>query len=432
MGRSLRAAVVERPAWRRGPLAVEGPDEDAFTLAVSVLEELQARPGFAGTPFSRVQVVGPFPAERLADLGEALGDVNLEVRRSAGGASELYAALATATGSGASDGLEAVVAVDRAGSGTEEEGGPTHGAGAVAFGISEGMGLRVGPHGERNHPPEHRPDAHAWVRTVRKALPADDSPQGALRIRAERPPPVLLAFWTRELPKMAVVPFDPPDPTLGPAPHLGPAIDLIAAAEAGRAGAHRLIANIRADRTVFAGFLLEGSLETTWLPSKPTLPLEAPTRREKGEPTISEGAYVPRLRYLESRPSRWRLIAERCGACSRLTFPARGFCRFCDRSEGLTREALPRDGGTVEALTTVRPGAQPSEFDEHVRGTGGYDVVLVRLAPEVLGTFQVTDRAPGTTVAGARVRTKLRRLYETEGEPRYGRKALPESPSGAG
>lgn len=140
---------------------------------------------------------------------------------------------------------------------------------------------------------------------------------------------------------------------------------------------------------------------------------------------VSQGAYVPRARYLENLPSRWRFTAEKCGACAALTFPARGRCRQCGARGGLETVGLPRDGGLVVSTTTIGAGGQPAEFDQQVGSTGPYDVVLVELAPGVRGTLQVTDAAPREVAIGSRVGTRLRRLYPMEGEWRYGRKAAP-------
>jgi uncharacterized OB-fold protein len=140
---------------------------------------------------------------------------------------------------------------------------------------------------------------------------------------------------------------------------------------------------------------------------------------------VSEGAYVPRPRYLESLPSRWQLLANRCSRCSALTFPIRGFCRGCGGREGLSEVALPRDGALVVATTIIRKGGQPTEFDPQVEVEGPYQVVLAEPAPGVRVTFQLTDAAPGMVRIGDRVDTRLRRLYPMEGEWRYGRKAVP-------
>jgi uncharacterized OB-fold protein len=143
---------------------------------------------------------------------------------------------------------------------------------------------------------------------------------------------------------------------------------------------------------------------------------------------VSEGAYVPRARYLENLPSRWRLEADRCAACHHLTFPRRGTCRSCGRSDQLSLEALPRDGARVVATTVIRQGGQPTEFDPQVEAIGPYGVVLAEFVPGIRLTLQVTDASPGQIPIGARIGTRLRRLYPMEGEWRYGRKAVPLSP----
>ena len=140
---------------------------------------------------------------------------------------------------------------------------------------------------------------------------------------------------------------------------------------------------------------------------------------------VSQGAYVPRPRYLENLPSRWSFAGERCPACSTVTFPARGRCRQCGLREGLESARLPRDGGEVIASTVIGPGGQPTEFDDQVAALGPYGVVLVELAPGARVTLQVADAEQGAIRVGQRVDTRLRRLYPMEGEWRYGRKAVP-------
>lgn len=140
---------------------------------------------------------------------------------------------------------------------------------------------------------------------------------------------------------------------------------------------------------------------------------------------VSEGAYVPRPRYRESLPSRWRFVAQKCSRCSTLTFPARGVCRGCGAAAGLTAVPLPKDRARVVAQTVIGPGGQPTEFDAQVEAGGPYEVVLADLAPGIRVTLQVTDAEPGTVRIGDRVDTRLRRLYPMDGEWRYARKAVP-------
>jgi uncharacterized OB-fold protein len=151
--------------------------------------------------------------------------------------------------------------------------------------------------------------------------------------------------------------------------------------------------------------------------------------------TVSEGAIVPGPREEEGRSSRWRFVAERCGACEATTFPARGRCRSCGRSDSLGPEALALDGGRVVAATWIGPGGQPTEFDSVVEAIGSYGVVLVELESGVRATLAVADATSEEMRVGARVDTRLRRLYPMEGRWRYGRKAVPASrgpPAAAG
>ncbi len=434
MTRSIVAAVVERPVWRSGPLRVEGPDEDAFTLSVAALERLEARPGPA-RPIARATVVGSLPSELLPYLRAAIGAPELPAQLAGTGRDALYEALESSVGRAESEGPEALVAVDvaapaRAGEGA---GAPASGAGAVAFLVDEGRGARVQGHGVRHHPSSRPPDATEWVRTVRSSAGPAPELGGSLTVRAPAQPPVLLAAWSRELPGLVPRAAPADDPSLGPAANVAPALEILAALRAGAAGPIRVLASIEPERTSYVGFRLDGPIELHGeAPLPPDAPERAPPEASAPEvPGISEGAYVARDRYLEGIPSRWRFVAERCPKCGGLSFPARSICRHCGCVEGLTEELLPREDRRVEARTTVRAGAQPTEFDALTAGTGGYDVVLVRLSPEARATLQGTDRRPGSFRAGDRVDTRLRRLYRSEGEWRYGRKAIPVRPGAA-
>lgn len=153
-----------------------------------------------------------------------------------------------------------------------------------------------------------------------------------------------------------------------------------------------------------------------------------PVARPGGEPSlarVSEGAYIPRARYLESIPARWRFEADACSSCGRRTFPARGACAGCGRRDGLVSVRLPLNGGRVVALTTIGKGGQPTEFDPWVEAVGSYPVAIVELASGARATLQVSDWAPGSLKIGDPVSTRLRRLYPMDGEWRYGRKAVP-------
>ncbi|HXY46867.1 MAG TPA: hypothetical protein VEK13_03080 [Thermoplasmata archaeon] len=160
---------------------------------------------------------------------------------------------------------------------------------------------------------------------------------------------------------------------------------------------------------------------------RPGDPARLARYRDRPISVVSEGAYVPRPRYRDSLPSRWRFAAERCPDCSKVTFPSRGSCRSCGNLEGLVPILLPRDGLEVIATTVIGPGGQPTEFDPQVAEWGPYEVLLVELAPGARATLQLTDAEPGSVRIGDRVDTRLRRLYPMEGEWRYARKAVPRT-----
>ncbi len=142
---------------------------------------------------------------------------------------------------------------------------------------------------------------------------------------------------------------------------------------------------------------------------------------------VSEGAYLPPASYREGIASRWRFEAERCASCGTTTFPIRGRCRGCGRTDGLVVTPLPREGLRVVAVTWIGAGGQPTEFDDQVAATGPYGVALLELAPGVRATASLTDVAAPPVGIGALVRTQLRRLYALDGAWRYGRKAIPQS-----
>ena len=140
---------------------------------------------------------------------------------------------------------------------------------------------------------------------------------------------------------------------------------------------------------------------------------------------VAQGAYTPWPRYVEGIPAHWRLVAERCAACGKVSFPPRGRCRACDATAGLEKVRLNRDEGSVVAATTIGPGGQPTEFDEQVSLSGPYGVAVVEFGPGLRATLQLTDVDRPTAPIGARVRTRLRRIYTMEGRWRYARKAIP-------
>jgi uncharacterized OB-fold protein len=427
MGRAIVAGAVHRPSYRIGSLSAEGPDEDTFTLAVAAAERLLAHAGRRRPTLDALHLVGDFPAEADAGLPEALDAPHVAVTRHARGLVGLGAALAAAARPD-STGAALVIAADLSRPATADA--PAAGAAAVALELRSGPGLVPAGSGGRRHPTHRAPDANAWSADAARhsGLPASGA-SGTLYFLAEQSPPVLLAFWRRSQPTMPVVDGSLAPAGVGPAPSTAAALWVLDLAGNGAAGEWGVIARVTAEESQFLGLHRTGALEFVddVVPKEGDAGLGFPPRPvpDSVRSAVSEGAYVPRPRYLENLPSRWRLLAERCGSCGRLTFPARGRCRECDRSDGLVAEPLPRTG-TVLAATVVAPGAHPTEFDPLVGASGAYGVVLAEMAPGVRVTLQVTDHGPEPLSPGSRITTELRRLYPMEGEWRYGQKALAE------
>ena len=310
----------------------------------------------------------------------------------------------------------AATAAERAWSGRREEPGPilAHLLGdlppAVEWGFASLLGREVvvsrGPN-----------DATEFVRALRELEGGTGG--AALLVAAELPERGAATSSPREpAPGAAAVAFllEPTD-VASPLPLGKPVAGRSALAAAFRVG--------EPGKAAPHGVTFVGDWEWTADGGRPVTVSPRELSPGNGLDAVSEGAYVPRARYVENLPSRWRFLAESCGACHHTTFPARRICRFCGRTDSLTPVDLPTDGGRVVAVTTVGAGGQPTEFDQQVKTSGPYDVALVELARGMRVTLQVTDTVPGTLRVGDHVHTFLRRLYPMEGEWRYGRKAVP-------
>ncbi|MGI0131805.1 MAG: Zn-ribbon domain-containing OB-fold protein [Thermoplasmata archaeon] len=425
MDRSIVSGSVVRPDWRRGAVDAQGPDEDAFTLAVDALDREPNAPSVPGT-LDALHLVGPTdPAQDWA-FREALGRPQLEVHHHRSGASSFVAALASAAHAGGSAERIAVVAIDLA-AGAAGGGSRPTGAGAVAVRFGPRPGVRVEGYGQRAHPSERRPNASEWTAAAAQVAGGfPEAAQGELLLLSEAAPPVLAAAWTKRHPE-APCRTEPLPTHVGGSDGIGMATRLLELIGRITPGKRAIIARVEPDWTDYLAVACDASVPLPEAAAAPTRELPSTSFDHPIEglrlDRVSEGAYVPYATYRENLPSRWRFAALHCGACQKITFPVRPNCRYCGASEGRTIEELPRDGALVEAVTTVRPGAQPTEFDDQVAAVGAYDVVLARVAPGVRVTLQVAGMPPGSVRVGDLVDTRLRRLYPMEGEWRYGRKA---------
>ncbi len=430
MSRSILAASRVHPIWQAGPIRVESPDEDAFTLSVGALSLLapQFRPAGARR-LHRLHLVGAYAAESDWAFSEALGIPHLEVRHHPLTSQGLWGALAAAAHDDAPAGREAVVTAEVAAAG--REGRPERQAGAAGFLLGPEAGLAVLRHGYRGTTPGRGPSMKGAVLEWLEAVGVS-APGAGLEVvfGTDELAGRWQSVWEEVAPVAAVTsPWYAAEPATE-ASMLRAASGLWELARRLRTSQSGLIAEVHAGRIGYAGFRLDGPVRWRgqWGPLPPgeVLPTSTSSERKADLGALSQGAYVPHPRYLENLPSRWRLEAERCGHCDTLTFPIAGRCSVCGRSDGLRREPLARDGLEVQAVTTIASGAQPTEFDPVVAAAGSYDVLIAGLGASVRGTFQVTDAAPGQVRIGDRVRLALRRLYPMEGEWRYGLKAVPD------
>jgi uncharacterized OB-fold protein len=431
MPRSILSGSYIRPIWQRGRYRIEGADEDVFTLGLEALARLGVQVHQTGPrSLQRLHLVGTFSTEADWGYGEALGIPGIEVRHHPPSGSGLWGALAAAAHDEGSTGREAVVAADL----TSSENGATagsvihHGAGAAAFLFGKEPGLAVLRHGFRGHAPGRSPTMRASVASWLDAIELLPSEKAAEVVFAsDEDPSRWQAAWEETAPGITVTLADP----RSAGPPLRAAFLLWELGRRLRTGHSGMVAESLRGRSGFAGFRLDGPVRWLgdWGENEPGI---SPLSESLPVPpsvlgTVSQGAYVPHARYLENLASRWRLVGERCAHCGALTFPVAGRCRSCGRTDALHGEGLPHSELAVEAVTTISPGAQPTEFDPVVEATGGYDVAVVALGSDARATVQVTDTVPGQLRVGDHVALVLRRLYPMEGEWRYGLKAVPET-----
>ncbi|MCI4349530.1 MAG: hypothetical protein L3J93_04870 [Thermoplasmata archaeon] len=427
--RAIIAGAVALPKARFGSVAVFAPDEDAFTLAVEAADRL---PGIDTSRVETLHLVGPLPSSLPDAFPDALGTRTLGAIRYAPGPAGLWAAVEAANAGSKPESIDLILAFDP-GRSPIGSSAPEEDTALAALAVTEGVGLRL---------------TGRTITTSSSSRPRRSRTKGSSRpARPEDVSGTLPPIWIRrELvqtpdgngneaqgrPNLA-------DRAAGPGPHrpnLLPIIEALREIGAGR-GTPDAVALVDPLPLGAETVTFESTAPIAW-----TSPLEpASSRGMQSESAaldrtgsvpaaISEGAYVPRSTYLANRPSRWRLAAEECGACNAISFPLRGECRTCGRSDRMRRIELPRQGLVVEASTTIRPGAQPTEVDHQVAQTGPYSVLIARAHPSVRITVQLTDSPAGAIRMGDTVDLVLRRVYPMEGEWRYGLKAIPAAREG--
>lgn len=147
-----------------------------------------------------------------------------------------------------------------------------------------------------------------------------------------------------------------------------------------------------------------------------------------GTEVAGGGAHVSFPAWRQSLPQRHRLEAGACRACGELQFPPGGACPECGAKAGYEAVRLDRRG-RIEATTTIHTGGAPPEFAEQQSRSGPYDSAIVAMEGSDGGSvrvpLQVVCAGEESVAVGDQVVTTVRRLYEEEGVPRYGVKAVP-------
>lgn len=404
---ALHASAVVLPAWEREGVAVEGPDEDAFTLLVRVGELL--RRNQPALPRARVEVqsirlIASLPGEERSQILEAWGLPAVEItpypETPEGAARALSDALDE--GNGETDGISWVLTAQLASpAGTGIVDPPLQSAIAVGLAFARGREITTPPSPGETHGPTSGRAPSSWV-------------TGSAAKGGQRPTPFAGPPGYRA----------PPD---------APATILLSLVDAASRSAPEALTHwvhATAERTTVRTVLDGRKVPIVGYPveeDRPWLPVpDEAWRARAGAPisSLSQGAYLSRESYRASLPGRWRLEGERCGACGGFTLPPAGHCHHCGTREKLRRDRLPRSGAVIESATVIRKGAQPTEFDWHQETYGNYTVGLLRFPDGPTLTFQVTDQSPAVPALGAQVELVLRRLYPQEGTWRYGLKAV--------
>ncbi len=418
--RSISRAIAIVPAYQLGALRVPGPDEDTFTLAAAGLEAI-SRP--ARDAPTQLHLVGDYPVAATWGLPTLLGSSRVVLHRYPPGSLGLFQALVRAAQDPPASGPVIVVAAE-IGVPRPDEPAPSFGGGAVAFRVEEAAGIV--PLAVETLPSIAQSEVSPKSNFDPRGAPSSPTEEG---IAASLQLPAAPPQSTNRSKEGSARPFR----GWGDAPTIGPAIGLrqlvrqvplgaLGSLEVHTAGSTNRLTVRRIGEAQWIGPFSEVLQEG--IPISESIWRRSFDRASSG---VSEGAYVPRPRYIENLPSRWRFTSSRCSACGTYALPPQEYCRRCHATQGFATEELPRDGGTILASTTIGPGGQPTEFDAQVELTGAYQVVLMEIAPGVRVTLQVTD-APTRLPIGGQADTRLRRLYPMEGEWRYGRKAIPFDP----
>ncbi len=112
-------------------------------------------------------------------------------------------------------------------------------------------------------------------------------------------------------------------------------------------------------------------------------------------------------RYWRENPSRYNLVASKCGVCGRVFLPPRAVCSNCHRkSIGKMQPIQLKGEGEVFSFTTVYDA--PSQFEM----LKPYTMAMVKMDEGTMLTSQLIDADPKEIKIGMRVKATLRKVGE--------------------
>lgn len=112
---------------------------------------------------------------------------------------------------------------------------------------------------------------------------------------------------------------------------------------------------------------------------------------------------MPTPRYTREIPQRYRLEANKCKNCGRISFPPRQICPHCG-GRNFERTRLS-DQGKIVTFTTIR--VAPTQYSSQVP----YSIAIVELNEGVRITTQVVDCKPEDLEVGKPVKIVFRKMY---------------------
>jgi len=130
-------------------------------------------------------------------------------------------------------------------------------------------------------------------------------------------------------------------------------------------------------------------------------------------------------RHWRENPSRYNLLATRCGVCSSIYFPPRAICPHCRRKSMGKMEPYRLSGrGKVYSYTVVHDAMPDFSMMKP------YIMAMVEMQEGVRLTGQIVDCEPEQVGIGMDVETTFRKLGEegSSGIIRYGYKFRPLMP----